>query len=68
MDTIKNIIVFIALWVFSYFVVDSIDGRRIFFNEAARIDHQINLWIFGLAMAILIAYVWNRLFKKINRK
>ena len=63
MNTIKNIILFIALWIFCVFIVDSIGGGiRITDNYD---DDKV---IYGLAIAILITYVWNRLIKRVDRK
>ena len=51
---IKNTILFIALWIFSYFIVDAFSSSW---------DSFVIL-LQSLALAILIIFVWKRIAKK----
>lgn len=59
MNKIENTIVFIALWVFSHFIVNSTLSATRTYRGSTAIEY-----IYSLAMAILIVFVWNKLFKK----
>jgi len=56
----KNILLFIALWIFTYFLVDALTNYD--FSEGFIILIQ------SLAVAVLIAFVWKKVAKKYLEK
>ncbi len=54
-NTFKKIVVFIALWIVSFFVV-----KNVIHYKAG--DSEISLY--SLAIAILVVFLWNWLNKK----